>query len=219
MKRPRKTAAILCNPAAALELLKRKIQVDEKTGCHIWQGSKNYNGYGQVRIEGIQWAVHRLMYELTFGPISQDASAWWILHKCDTPGCCNPDHLYAGTPTDNSRDMANRCRGRVGYRPLSAAYGRNFDPSRRTGTVFYEYCGEIKRLADWAEQFGLSPTTLDLRFQAGWPPESIPIKLTQGFRHAREDCTMKYRRFSGEHAVREYMQSKKGASDAQPAAQ
>lgn len=34
------------------------------------------------------------------------------LHRCDNTLCCNPDHLYAGTPSDNMRDIITRGRGR-----------------------------------------------------------------------------------------------------------
>jgi hypothetical protein len=31
-------------------------------------------------------------------------------HKCDNPPCINPDHLYAGTFSDNTRDAVSRKR-------------------------------------------------------------------------------------------------------------
>ena len=37
-----------------------------------------------------------------------------MLHHCDTPTCCNPDHLFLGTIADNNRDRARKgrsCRG------------------------------------------------------------------------------------------------------------
>lgn len=32
------------------------------------------------------------------------------LHHCDTPLCCNPAHMYAGTGSDNLRDAEERAR-------------------------------------------------------------------------------------------------------------
>lgn len=28
----------------------------------------------------------------------------WVLHRCNNPECSNPEHLYAGTPKQNTRD-------------------------------------------------------------------------------------------------------------------
>lgn len=35
-----------------------------------------------------------------------------VLHRCDVPLCCNPSHLYDGTPLQNMTDKHLRGRGR-----------------------------------------------------------------------------------------------------------
>jgi hypothetical protein len=52
-------------------------------------------------------ATHQLSYEMNVGPIPEGK---FICHHCDNPPCCNPTHLYAGTPKDNVHDRHARFR-------------------------------------------------------------------------------------------------------------
>jgi hypothetical protein len=84
--------------------LKAGVTIDPKTGCHVWTGSKYGRGYGNLQI-----ATHRLAWELANGPIPEGLS---ILHRCDNPACCNPDHLFLGTQADNMADKVRKGRAR-----------------------------------------------------------------------------------------------------------
>jgi hypothetical protein len=48
----------------------------------------------------------RFALEFTVGSVP----GMWALHTCDTPSCCNPGHLYWGTPQQNVADMQARGR-------------------------------------------------------------------------------------------------------------
>jgi hypothetical protein len=65
------------------------------------------------KIEG----VHRIMYMARYGSIPKGK---FVLHRCDVRSCANPDHLFIGTPYDNTRDMVNKGRAN-GYRRLGGA--------------------------------------------------------------------------------------------------
>lgn len=72
-------------------------------GCWEYRGGRNEQGYGLVR----KTRAHRIAYEHANGPI---ADRRHVLHSCDNPPCVNPDHLRAGTATDNMADCLERQR-------------------------------------------------------------------------------------------------------------
>lgn len=71
-------------------------------GC-IEVEKKAKNGYGYIG----RFLAHRVVYEGAFGPIPK---GMFICHKCDNPSCINIDHLFMGTPKDNTRDMIRKGR-------------------------------------------------------------------------------------------------------------
>ncbi|MEG6446656.1 HNH endonuclease signature motif containing protein [Enterobacter cloacae] len=167
-------------------------------GCVEWKGALNYYGYGQFSFEGRTWSAHRLAYEITNGPIAQDAQKWWVLHKCDNPACCNPEHLYLGDAKDNANDMIDRKRQRMGFKRYGG--GENI----RFGRVFYEIGGEIRTLYEWAERLEVNPITLEQRISAGWPEKDLGLSSKVFKRHLKADGQAQYRRFSGLEEVKNY---------------
>lgn len=81
-----------------LERLMAKVTVDNATGCWLWQGHIQANGYGQMRMtSGTEW-VHRAAYRLIVGEIPEGLT---LDHLCRTPLCCNPAHLEPVTNREN----------------------------------------------------------------------------------------------------------------------
>lgn len=73
-------------------------------GCWIWNLSVSADGYGQGQIDSTKIRVHRASYQAFVGDVTGGLS---VLHRCGTPRCCNPDHLYLGDDLQNARDRDN----------------------------------------------------------------------------------------------------------------
>lgn len=100
---------------ASVDLLMSAVEIDLSTGCYLWTRGTTPHGYGRVCIKRKDYFAHRLMYELSNGlqPKSLQTKQF-VCHKCDTPRCINPAHLFLGTQDDNLKDMAAKgraCKG------------------------------------------------------------------------------------------------------------
>ncbi len=96
-----------CRQAAVNKFL-RLFTFDKETGCWPWAGRKDRGGYGCFYHDGDSRA-HRFSYRHYIGPIPLGLN---VLHKCDSPSCQNPNHLFLGTLKQNSEDMVKKGRAR-----------------------------------------------------------------------------------------------------------
>jgi hypothetical protein len=70
--------------------LARKILIEPNSGCWLWEGNLNHDGYGRVTINYVSRRAHTVVYELLVGPVPEGKE---LHHLCKTPPCCNPLHL------------------------------------------------------------------------------------------------------------------------------
>ena len=70
----------------------------DETVCWPWTATIQPNGYGYFGCDGRTGYVHRLAYELEFGPIPEGLV---IDHLCSEKSCCNPFHLEPVTQHEN----------------------------------------------------------------------------------------------------------------------
>lgn len=96
-----------------------KIELDPATGCWLWRGAIAGNGYGSIKHCGAAVGAHCFAYriwrkmELDEGRVHPPLLRGMVLmHRCDTPLCCNPEHGKPGTHTENMRDMIRKGRGK-----------------------------------------------------------------------------------------------------------
>lgn len=89
-------------------------KIDRSGECHLWQAGGTNAGYGlfqgSIGYRGFSFLAHRIAWALDR---EREPGNAVIRHRCDTPRCCNPAHLDAGTALDNVQDAIER--GRMRY--------------------------------------------------------------------------------------------------------
>jgi hypothetical protein len=132
--------------------------VEKSDGCWTWTGQRGPSGYGKFAYRSAgrrtHARAHRVMWELENGPIPDSL---FVCHHCDNPACVRPDHLFIGTPKDNTQDALMKGRLRTGPMPIESVR-RGVDTNNVKLTE--EKVLEIRSLAST----GLSQSTIANRF-------------------------------------------------------
>lgn len=131
---------------------------EPNTGCWLWEGSYDRkSGYGWIRINGRNMRSHRAAWEETYGPIPKGLH---VCHRCDTPPCVNPKHLFLGTRSDNMTDMVKKGRHVSVTMPESLVRGERHHNARLTDWQIRELMdryrvGNVAKRA-LAREYGIS---------------------------------------------------------------
>ncbi|MEG3847338.1 HNH endonuclease [Microcoleus sp. herbarium19] len=148
----------------------------QDSGCIIFQGAKDGSGYGRYFKNGKFKSVTRAVLAEKLGselPTSMDAC-----HTCDNPNCINPEHLWAGTRTQNLLDASKKGRTQGKSHPLSNA------------KLDWEKVREIRqklaageRVKDVAQEYSVGRHTIHcIKYHVTWKEagEEVPIPRMGG---------------------------------------
>lgn len=150
------------------ELFWSRVAIGPPEECWHWTCGIAPSGYGFLRWGKRKVNAHRVAWELTHGPIPvrHGKEELWVCHHCDNPPCCNPHHLFLGTPGDNAHDRDSKGRGLHGRkRP---------DLSQRNAKLTEDQVRSIRRSeagthVELAKQFGVHERTIGkIRNGNGW---------------------------------------------------
>ena len=120
-----------------------KLRIDP-SGCMVWTGQLDRDGYGVLRVGRRMMRVARVVFLGAGRPLPKGHV---VRHTCDTPACANPAHLVAGTQLANVQDMDRRGR-------------RVNAPARGTKQGLAKLTDEVVRSARAAHRQGQSAAAL-----------------------------------------------------------
>jgi hypothetical protein len=128
---------------------------EPNSGCWLWLGA-TANGYGMFSLgKNKLGRAHRIAWCFAYGDVSEEAQ---VLHRCDTPCCVNPDHLFLGTRSDNMIDMIKK--------------GRHLGTRRKlTFEQVAAIRADTRRQADIALDYGVDQSTISnvkRRYSYNW---------------------------------------------------
>lgn len=126
-------------------------RVNKTDTCWLWTGVV-VNGYGALSADARKnMRASRLSWEMHHGPIPP---GMLVCHKCDTPLCVNPDHLFLGSGRDNMQDCLRKGRFTQAYKP------RNRVLSESDVRRIRELCAKGVSQAVLAKEYGVHRNTI-----------------------------------------------------------
>lgn len=144
-----------------IERFHAAIWTEPNTGCHLWVNNVDGGGYGKLWFNGREEKAHRFIWIHTNGPI---LNGLHVLHKCDTPACCNIDHLFLGTPRDNAEDRTRKGRTRTRGMP-----GISNNANKLTENQVREIRSDPRGPYKTGRDYGVSARTIDaIRKRETW---------------------------------------------------
>lgn len=138
-------------------------KVEKSEGCWLWTASTGgRSGYGRILDGGRLVMAHRLSYEWRYGEIPEGMQ---VLHKCDVPGCVNPDHLFLGNPKTNALDRERKGRSQ-------SPQGVDHPNAKLTEEQVFGIRAALAsgtRVCDLARKYGVGPPAIEkIRDRVRW---------------------------------------------------
>lgn len=120
--------------------------------CWPWTGARDRDGYGVISDDAPstkQLRAHRVAWALVNGPVPDGVG---VLHRCDSPPCCNAAHLFLGSTQENTADRVQKGR--------SSRASRNARLTVADVRAIRDCSAMGDRQGDIARRFGVTQTAI-----------------------------------------------------------
>jgi hypothetical protein len=112
----------------------KKVLKDTESDCWIWNGATTRGGYGHFRIKTPEgWSMLRAHIYAHWKYNGGVGIGKEVMHSCDNPFCCNPQHLSLGTTKENQKDSKDKGRNAKGLNSVTNKHkleGRPLDEDK-----------------------------------------------------------------------------------------
>ena len=141
----------MANSVVARRKFWEKVTKPKPDDCWLWQGARYADGYGMlvmmVNYHAFGFRSHRVSFYLKNGYLPDDL---FICHRCDTPTCVNPSHLFLGKQKQNMDDKVSKKR-----QAFNENHGRHKLTCEQVQKARKMHFLENKPLTQVAKHFGL----------------------------------------------------------------
>lgn len=153
-RRPHKTSILRDIESRGVRAIKDRCTVVD-SGCWEWNYARSTYGYGVIprgsrKLKG----AHRAAYIAAKGEIP---NGMVVMHKCDNPPCCNPDHLVIGTHAENQYDKVSKGRHAIGEQNGRSKLNENIVYMLKKMSSRSDFS-----TAEWAKFYGVDKRTISL---------------------------------------------------------
>lgn len=122
--------------------------------CWPWIGGKRSGKfrYGRIKHRYKTILAHRFSFEINVRKLLPGEAA---CHKCDNPECVNPNHLFAGTKSQNTLDCVAKKRN-----PKGEKLGMSKLRNHQIIEIRKEYERGVTRQVELAQKYGICQTAI-----------------------------------------------------------
>jgi len=122
----------------------KRVAVCQKSGCWLWTGRINPDGYGVLDISNTAKMAHVLAYEFFFGIVPKGKE---LDHICRTRSCVNPLHLEPVTHKENMRRSPHYGQNGFCKNGHKMTKENTYVFFNKTKKIWCKYCRKCNRIS------------------------------------------------------------------------